>query len=95
MTPEAGEVHDEWDKYLAEEKDRQMNEIIREEKLKADKTKDFIDRCFKDGYVEENGTAITDILPPMPLFGFGNKRQETKLRVIEKLKEYFERFTNI
>ena len=95
MTPEAGEVHEEWDKYLAVEKKRQMDEIISGEKLKPEKTKEFIARCFKDGYVEENGTAITEILPPMPLFGAGKKRQETKLRVIEKIKEFFDRFTNI
>lgn len=95
ITPEAGEVHEEWDKYLAEEKKRQMDEIISGEKLKPEKTQEFIDRCFKDGYVEENGTAITEILPPMPLFGAGKKRQETKLRVIEKIKEFFDRFTNI
>ena len=95
MTPEAGEVHEEWDKYLAEEKKRQMDEIISGEKLKPEKTQEFIERCFKDGYVEENGTAITEILPPMPLFGAGKKRQETKQRVIEKIKEFFDRFTNI
>ena len=95
MTPEAGEVREEWDKYLAEEKRRQMNEIISDEKLKPEKTEEFIDRCFKDGYVEENGTAITEILPPMPLFGAGKKRQETKMRVIERIKEFFERFTGM
>ena len=95
MTPEAGEVHEEWDKYLAVEKKRQMDEIISGEKLKPEKTQEFIDRCFKDGYVEENGTAITDILPPMPLFGAGNRRQQTKQRVIEKIKQFFDRFTNI
>lgn len=95
MTPEAGDVHEEWEKYLDEEKKRQMGEIIEGENLKPNETKDFIDRCFKDGYVEENGTAITKILPPMPLFGAGKKRQETKLRVIGRIKEFFDRFTNI
>ena len=95
MTPEAGEVHEEWDKYLAVEKKRQMDEIISGEKLKPEKTREFIDRCFKDGYVEENGTAVTEILPPMPLFGAGNRRQQTKQRVIEKIKQFFDRFTNI
>ena len=95
MTPQAGEVHDEWDKYLAGEKKRQMDEIISGEKLKPEKTREFIDRCFKDGYVEENGTAVTEILPPMPLFGAGNRRQQTKQRVIEKIKQFFDRFTNI
>lgn len=95
MTPEAGEVHEEWDRYLAEEKKRQIGEIIEEENLKPKETNAFIERCFKDGYVEENGTAVTQILPPMPLFGAGKKRQETKLRVIEKIKNFFDRFTNI
>ena len=95
ITPEAGEVHEEWDKYLEEEKERQLNDIITEEKLKSEKTKTFVERAFKDGYIEESGTAVTEILPPMPLFGAGNMRQETKFRVIKKLKEYFERFTNI
>lgn len=95
MTPEAGEVHEEWDKYLAGEKKRQLDEIVVEEKLNPEKAQAFIDRAFKDGYVEENGTAITEILPPMPLFGGGNKRAETKTRVINKIKEFFDRFANI
>ena len=42
-----------------------------------------------------NGTAITECLPPMPLFGSDNQRSATKQRVLDKLCKYFDRFYDI
>ena len=41
------------------------------------------------------GTAVTKILPPMPLFEAGDRRQTTKERVLEKIKAFFLRFFNL
>jgi len=41
------------------------------------------------------GTAVTKIMPPLPLFEKDNKRQTTKERVLEKIKAFFLRFFNI
>lgn len=90
-----GNVHEEWDKYLAEEKKLRVNKLIAEEKLQPEQTNKFLESCFAEGRVEENGTAITTILPPMPLFGGGNIRSVTKARVIKKIKSLFDIFTDI
>ena len=52
-------------------------------------------KAFQTGEVETQGTAITECLPPMPLFGMGNQRGETKKRVLEKLLDYFDRYYDI
>ena len=90
-----GDVHEEWEKYLVEEKQLRVNKLIAEEKLKPEQTNKFLESCFAEGRVEENGTAITTILPPMPIFGGGNIRSVTKARVIEKIKSLFDIFTDI
>lgn len=103
MTPDTGDVYDEWAQYIAAQKEEQLNTIITEENLNETATRKFIDRAFADGYVTETGTAITEILPPMPLFNIGadgklnatTNRQTTKERVLERLKAFFARFFNI
>ena len=83
----------EWREYVAKEKERQLNEIIEEERLKPEETKKFIEYSFRDGEMKTTGTDIDKILPPMSLFGGG--KQEKKQGVIAKLLSFFERFFGI
>ena len=84
----------EWRAFVAEEKERQLSAIIREENLKDAETRKFIEASFRDGSVKTSGTAIDKLLPPMSRFGGGN-RAEKKQGVIDKLKAFFERFFGI
>ena len=84
----------EWRTFVAEEKERQLSGIIREENLKDAETRKFIETSFRDGSVKTSGTAIDKLLPPMSRFGGGN-RAEKKQGVIDKLKTFFERFFGI
>ena len=84
----------EWRAFVAEEKERQLSAIIREENLKDAETRKFIETSFRDGSVKTSGTAIDKLLPPMSRFGGGN-RAEKKQAVIDKLKTFFERFFGI
>ncbi len=84
----------EWRAFVAEEKERQLSAIIREENLKDMETRKFIEASFRDGSVKTSGTAIDKLLPPMSRFGGGN-RAEKKQGVIDKLKTFFERFFGI
>lgn len=93
--PDSGDIYDEWEAYMEDRRNKELDKIISEERLKEAPARRFIDDCLRAGYVEEGGTAISSLLPPMPLFGKGNMRAEAKRRVIEKLKAYFERFFNI
>ena len=84
----------EWREYVAQEKERQLTEIIRDENLKENETRKFMEIAFRDGAVKTIGTDIDKLLPPMSRFGGGN-RAEKKQGVIAKLLGFFERFFGI
>ena len=90
------DVHDQWHEFVRESQRREIESIITQEKLKRDKTLEFVAQAFRDGEVREGGTAIADILPPMGLFGnAGAKRAEKKKSVFNRLKDFFDRFFDI
>ena len=96
MTPADGDdIYSDWGHFIEQQKEQELQTIIQEENLNEVETRRFVDRAFHDGFVNEMGTAITKILPPMPLFEAGDKRQTTKERVLEKIKAFFLRFFNI
>lgn len=96
MTPaDTGDVTDNWDRYVAERRDADLRQIIAEENLKPAETQAFIDTAFEEGYLSTIGTAITKVLPPMPVFGGGGKRAEKKRTVIEKLQAFFDKYMNL
>jgi type I restriction enzyme R subunit len=93
MTPEKGaDVGEQWEAYIEREKKAELDAIITEENLRKEAAYEFMSRAFSEGYVTETGTAMTEVLPPMGLFGKGNKRAIKKATVLKKLKEYFDRF---
>ena len=91
MSPEgSGNVGDQWEAYIEQEKKEQLDAIIIEERLKPEETAAFIQRAFADGYVTETGTGIAKILPPSnPFLPESGEKKQT---VINKLKEYLQRF---
>jgi len=96
MTPEGnGDVYADWQQYIEHEMVSDINEIITTENLKPDATIEFMQRSFEDGFVSESGTAITSILPPMPIFGGGGKRAEKKKTVLEKLSAFLHKYMDI
>lgn len=94
-TPE-NDVHDQWHEFVRKSQRAEIEKIVNEESLKRGKALEFIAQAFRDGEVRDGGTAIADILPPMGLFGnAGSKREEKKNNVIQRLKEFFDRFYDI
>ena len=91
MTPEKGkDVGSDWEQYIEEEKSRQLETIISEERLKPEETKAFVRRAFQDGFVTETGTGIAQILPPSnPFLPESGEKKQT---VIDRLKQYLQRF---
>lgn len=88
------DVMAEWNAYIAEEKERELVQIIAEEKLKEEETRKFISNALRDGEIKTTGTDIDKILPPVPRFGSGN-RASKKQAVIDRLKSFFEKFFGI
>ena len=84
----------EWRTFVAEEKERQLAQIIEEEKLQSEETRKFVEYSFRDGVIKTTGTDIDKIMPKMSRFGGGN-REEKKKGIIAKLVAFFERFFGI
>ncbi len=84
----------EWRAFVAEEREKQLLQIIAEEHLKEEETRRFLEDSFRNGAVKTTGTDIEKILPPASRFGGGGRAQK-KQAVIDKLKAFFERFFGI
>ena len=91
---EVDDVVSEWRTFIAEEKEKELKEIITSENLKEEETRKFISDCFANGEVKTTGTDINDILPPTSRFGGGNRGQK-KNNVLQKILSFFERFFGI
>lgn len=83
----------EWRTFVAEEKEKELDEIIKEENLKPEETRQFIEYSLRDGALKTTGTDIDKILPPVSRFGGG--REKKKRNVIAKLSSFFDRFSGL
>ena len=88
------DVLTEWRSFIAEEKEKQLVQIIKEENLNDAETRKFIEDSFKSGEIRTVGTDIDKLMPPTSRFGGGN-RAAKKQTIIDKLKAFFERFFGV
>lgn len=88
------DVMNDWAKFVKEQEETDLRNLIEEENLNDEETRKFIDNAFRDGQVKTTGTDIEKILPPMRRFGGGN-RAERKESIIEKIKKFFEKYFGI
>lgn len=84
-------VYDDWNKFVKEQKEIDLKNLITEENLNETETRKFLENSFRDGQVKTTGTDIEKILPPMRRFGGGN-RTEKKQTIIDKIKKFFEKY---
>ncbi len=84
----------EWHDYVVERREEDLVAIITEEKLKEAETRKFLENAFRDGEIKTVGTDIDNLMPPISRFG-GGKRAEKKQGVIDKLKNFFEKYFGI
>lgn len=88
------DVMTEWHDYVAEKREEELVQIIKDEKLKELETRKFIENAFRDGEIKTTGTDIDKLMPPVSRFGGGN-RSAKKQGVIDKLKSFFEKFFGV
>ena len=86
-------VDEEWRKFLQEQKEEDITTLIEEEKLKPEETRRYIDNALRDGMMKTTGTAIDKIMPPVSRFGGG--RAVKKKGIIEKLKQFFDKYLGL
>ena len=85
------DVLTDWRAFIVEQKEAELQRIIAEENLDEAETRKYIENSFRDGTVKTTGTDIDKIMPKVSRFGGGN-REEKKETVVEKLKNFFDRF---
>lgn len=91
---EVDDVMNEWNEFVAQKRDEDLDTIIREERLKPQETRRFIEKAFHDGEVRTEGTDIDKIMPPISRFG-NSRRADKKQTIIDKLKAFFEKYFGI
>lgn len=84
------EVDSDWHKFVLEQKEADVSTLIKEEGLKPEETKKFMDNSFRDGILKTTGTDIDRIMPPVSRFGGG--RATKKQGIIERLTRFFEKY---
>ena len=70
------DVVGEWNDYVSEQREKDLEQIIKEERLKPEETRKFLDAAFRDGEVKTVGTDIDKIMPAMSRFGGGNREKK-------------------
>lgn len=94
LTPNS-EVDTAWRTYINEEKRRQFDTIVNEENLKRDQAVEFIENAYERGYVPEGGMELDGIMPSINPFDPNANREGKIATVLEKLKAFFRRFSDI
>lgn len=91
---EVDDVLIEWQDYVVQQREKDLEFLIESERLKENETRKFLENAFRDGEIKTTGTDIDKLLPPVSRFG-GGDRAEMKKGVIERLMAYFEKFYGI
>ena len=86
------DVRNDWKRFVAEQKEREIEEVIVEHKLKPEETKEFIENAFRDGVLKTTGTDINKIMPSTSRFGGGGNRTKLKQTIVERLQSFFEKY---
>lgn len=92
----SNDVTADWEKYLAEAKERELSAIIEEEALDDAATREFMANAFVDGGVPESGTEVASLMTKKPSrFAPANAYADMKARVLDRLKTFFDRFNGL
>ncbi|MCF8299052.1 MAG: type I restriction endonuclease subunit R [Saprospiraceae bacterium] len=89
------DVDKDWQRFIEARKIAELDKIINDENLDKEEAYIFITNAFRDGYVQESGTALTKVLPPVSRFSKTGERTKKKASVLERFKAFFNRFWNI
>ncbi|MCX6159090.1 MAG: type I restriction endonuclease subunit R [Ignavibacteriae bacterium] len=94
LTPSTN-VDDDWHSFVDVKKLEELDSIITVEKLDKDETYKFINNAFRDGFVQQTGTAIAKVLPAVSRFKPTGDRSKIRETVLEKLIAFFNKFWDI
>ena len=86
-------VSEDWKRYVDERREADIKALIARENLQPEETRKFLDNAFRSGELKTIGEDIQKIMPPSNPFDI--KSSEKKKGIIEKLKEFFEKYIGI
>ena len=86
------DVNADWQRFVREQREVDIQALIKEERLKPEETRKFVENAFRDGVLKTTGTDVDRLMPPVSRFGGGGSRDQKKRTVIEKLKAFFEKY---
>lgn len=85
----------EWQEYVVVQRERDLENIIEQEKLKPNEARKFLENCFCEGEVKTTGTDIDKLMPPVSRFGGSGARAKKKKKVIDLLRAFFEKYSGL
>lgn len=91
----ASVIDDAWKQFVEQKRREELDTIISQENLNYDKTYKFIQNAFSNGFIQESGTDIAEILPPLSRFTPDGQRTKKKESVLKKLRQFFDRYFDI
>ena len=89
-----GDVPTEFEAFIAAKREGELSSIIEAERL-GEGAREFAYESLREGYVNDEGTGLSSILPPMRRFGAGAGREAVRVRVLEALRAWVERFSGL
>ena len=89
-----GDVPTEFESFIAAKRDSELEAIIEAERL-GEGARDFAYDSLREGYVPDEGTGLSSILPPARRFGGGGSREAIRSRVLDALRTWVERFSGL
>lgn len=89
---EAVDVDEAWAQFVSEQRIKELEQIIEDESLEGAATRVLMDQAFRSGVIQTAGTGLARVMPAVSIFSPTGEHERQRLRVVEKLQNYFERF---
>ncbi|MCY4380716.1 MAG: type I restriction endonuclease subunit R [Proteobacteria bacterium] len=81
--------------YVQECQPKELEDLIQQEKLHPEKTKQFMASALRDDDIPFTGVRFADILPPISMFSQDNEREQEKSRISDHLNTYYQKFQGL
>ncbi len=94
LTPTSS-IDEDWRAFVNEKKIEEFDSIIESENLNRDAAYEYIKNAFRDGYIQQTGTALAHVLPGMSRFTPDSQRAQKRETILEKLTTFFNRFRDL
>ena len=92
---DGNDIIGDWNDFVFEKREEELEDIIKDEKLKPEATRNFLENAFQQCEIKTTGTDIDSMMPPVSRFTKNNKREEKKMGIIDRLKAFFEKYFGI